>query len=36
MQKDLGHAALVTTQRYLQAAEGLQATSADAFDDLLK
>lgn len=34
VQKDLGHAALATTQRYLHAAEGLQKTSADAVGDL--
>jgi len=29
VQRDLGHAALATTQRYLHAAEGLEKTSAD-------
>ena len=29
VQRDLGHAALATTQRYLHAAEGLDKTSAD-------
>lgn len=35
VQKDLGHAALATTQRYLHAAEGLEKTSADFVAGLL-
>lgn len=33
VQKDLGHAALATTQRYLHAAQGLAKTSADYAGD---
>lgn len=35
VQRDLGHAALATTQRYLHAAEGLKRTSADFVGEVL-
>lgn len=36
VQRDLGHASLTTTQRYLHAAQGLAHTSADTMSDLLE